>query len=279
MEEKRKCPNCGVEMRQVKTKSHYDIPIILDQCEVCGGVWVEEQELYKIDYDAAPQTQELEDEICHNINKEVVIKKDLCCPTDNVSLVQPQRFSFPNDSGVEVEMCPICHSVWFNHDELTKFQKYRDKITHQKEEEKNKEDTETVKEVKKRLEAENSKTPEMIKQAGEFLSTQIRGTRVFTVSGSLVNVAREAITDVQMQQKEKNQREKEDLDNSNVLTENIIPTIKGLNNLPIDEQSNILKKIGRERKKERREKSEKDIILFLVLFTFYILLLKTLGKF
>lgn len=41
------CPNDGAEMYQVKITGHYSQPIILYQCERCGGIWFGQFELFR----------------------------------------------------------------------------------------------------------------------------------------------------------------------------------------------------------------------------------------
>ena len=162
-------------MRHVTTKSHYDIPILLDQCEVCGGIWVDAHELYKVSYKEIDQLKELDSEIQNDIKKDVPIKKNLKCPTDGTLLVQPSKSLFPTDSGIVVEMCPTCRSVWFNYGELTSHQLHRANFNRQSKEAPTEKEAGAINTARKLLGAERSKTTANIRRFGKFLSTPVKG--------------------------------------------------------------------------------------------------------
>ncbi len=266
MKIKRKCPNCDVVMRHVTTKSHYSTPILLDQCEVCGGIWVDAHELYKVSYKEIDQLKELDNEIRNDIKKDVPIKKDLKCPTDGTLLVQPKKSLFPTDSGIVVEMCPTCQSVWFNYGELTSHQLHRADFNRQSKEPPTEKETGAMKTARSLLEAERSKTPANIKRFGKFFSTPIRqgpigGTR------DLLPMAILAIRDAVQQQTGPSSF------NSNELPKSIIPsTQKYLSK--IDPESSYdfsaIHELNMHNKKRKRRKKVKFIYIVFLLLIFSI---------
>ena len=54
------CPNDKIEMHKVTVMSHYDLPVDLDQCPSCGGIWFDRAELYTAKYGEAAKIETLE---------------------------------------------------------------------------------------------------------------------------------------------------------------------------------------------------------------------------
>ncbi|MCK5591664.1 MAG: zf-TFIIB domain-containing protein, partial [Candidatus Pacebacteria bacterium] len=207
-------------MRHVTTKSHYSTPILLDQCEVCGGIWVDAHELYKVSYKEIDQLKELDNEIHNDIKKDVPIKKDLKCPTDGTLLIQPPKTLFPTDSGLVVEMCPTCRSVWFNYGELTKHQLHRADFNRQSKEAPTEKESEAINTARRLLAAERSKTTANIKGFGKFLSTPVKGGAIGSTQ-SLLPIAMLAIREaIQKQEPESSSYD------SNKLPESITPAMQ-----------------------------------------------------
>jgi len=113
------CPNCNVEMSKVKTRSHYDIPVILDQCPKCGGLWFEKDELFRTKYGEAKKIEPINTK---KLKEDVLLKKTaLFCPSDGEKLKIFQDPNFPKD--LQIESCLKCGNFWFNKGEFRKFQK------------------------------------------------------------------------------------------------------------------------------------------------------------
>lgn len=118
------CPFCQKNMKEVKTSAHYGIPIAIDQCESCGGLWFDESELYRTQIGAA---REIEKEIdVEKLRKFTDFKSDdFFCPRDGEKLKLFKDWSFPQS--IKVEICPKCSGFWFNHGEFSQFQDLRQK--------------------------------------------------------------------------------------------------------------------------------------------------------
>ena len=116
------CPECKVKMQEVKTSSHYGIPIVLDQCQKCGGTWFDKGELYRTKHGVAQKIDKL-----LNIKKlsefSVFEKKNLICPNDSSKLKLIKDRYFPQH--IQIETCQKCGGFWFNHGEFAKFQNSR----------------------------------------------------------------------------------------------------------------------------------------------------------
>ena len=75
------CPNENIEMHQVRIESHYGQPIILEQCNKCGGIWFDESELFRAKQGEAEEIELLDSEILRNPSK--IEKSVLICPRDH----------------------------------------------------------------------------------------------------------------------------------------------------------------------------------------------------
>ncbi len=146
-----KCPECGTKTEQVKTSSHYGVPIVIDQCRECGGIWFDKSELYRTKMGAAQKLKKLA-----NIEKlkkcTSSSNKKLKCPRDGSEMqTYKDQYPFP---GIEVETCPECNGFWFN---CSEFVQYQDKRV-----EKRKQDKQAQLEIKNRKEAEEKYSRAMI---------------------------------------------------------------------------------------------------------------------
>lgn len=116
------CPECDKKMIEVKTSSHYGIPIVIDQCQDCGGLWFDDTELYRTKHGVA-----------HEIEKRINIPKlrqftyssneILKCPCGQENLVNLNDKYFPQ--GIQIKSCKKCGGFWFNHGQFTEFQTKR----------------------------------------------------------------------------------------------------------------------------------------------------------
>lgn len=121
-----KCPNCKIEMQEIKSKSHYDAPVILDQCPQCGGLWFDAFEVFTIKHGEASN---IESEInTEMINSEklreykVFESEELLCPRDGAKLELFRDLNFPKE--IQVESCHQCGGFWLNRGEFGQYQDY-----------------------------------------------------------------------------------------------------------------------------------------------------------
>ncbi|RLC36926.1 hypothetical protein DRH27_04475, partial [Candidatus Falkowbacteria bacterium] len=170
-----KCPNDGEPMKIVKTESHYGTTVELDQCEECGGLWLDNTELYRIKHGVGQRIDKLNQE---KLKESSPIKKDLYCPRDNSKLIVFKDHNFPKE--IQVERCPECGGFFFNRGELVSFQTWRKMhIAKSKPEPKliSKKDKDIEKQIKKLLAMGSSiDSWNTIGQVGKFLSTPVNSS-------------------------------------------------------------------------------------------------------
>ncbi len=114
-----KCPRCKIIMDVIRTKSHYGQSILLDQCGECGGIWVDENELFQI---YRGEAKILESRPLPKIKSKNFSNKELFCPRHHVKMMRFQDPNFP--SSVEAYKCPVCRNFWFERGNLTAWQEY-----------------------------------------------------------------------------------------------------------------------------------------------------------
>ena len=162
------CPNDDIEMHQVKIESHYGQPIILEQCQRCGGIWFDESELFSVKQGAAKDIELLDSEVLNSPSE--IKKATLNCPRDQTVLFQFKDRYFPQ--GIILERCLNCGGIWLNRGDFTKFQKARQKLQRPIEEKQPAKKTDS--EIEKILASyEVESTNKTLANLGRFLSTPI----------------------------------------------------------------------------------------------------------
>jgi Zn-finger nucleic acid-binding protein len=118
------CPNDRTEMHEVKIVSHYGRPIIVDQCEGCGGIWFDESELFRAKQGEAEKIDVLNTEILRAPS--TIENSSLICPRDQTAMNRFTDKYFPQD--IVLVRCPSCHGFWLNRGTFTKYQQFRQKL-------------------------------------------------------------------------------------------------------------------------------------------------------
>jgi len=154
-------------MAEVKTESHYGVPILLNQCKKCGGIWFDRSELYRTENN--PEGLEYVDrKQLQNLTPAVA---ELDCPRDHRRLVPFHDQNFPSE--IRVEYCDQCSGFWFNRDEFAEFQKIRENRFHVDEKREN-DDSALAKKVDDFLASHSdAKKWESIGVFGKFLSAPV----------------------------------------------------------------------------------------------------------
>jgi Zn-finger nucleic acid-binding protein len=124
-----KCPNCQVEMNQVKaaglTKGYF---VQIDQCPKCGGIWCDRYEMTQISADDAFKIDSLDHQLLKKPFKAMM--GELSCPKDNLSLIAFNDQNLPQ--GLQIMRCRKCEGMWLNHGILSRFkqntQKKKDEL-------------------------------------------------------------------------------------------------------------------------------------------------------
>jgi len=166
-----KCPNDGCEMHQVQSTANYGLPLFLDQCDTCGGIWFDESELYRAKQGEAEKIDLLDTYIL-SASTPVESKAHLC-PRDGAQLC---RFTDPNfPAGIFVERCPSCNGFWLNRGEFTKFQHARQAMLTPKE------PTEADKKLQEQIQSiladqKNGDSESVLNKLNKFLSQPVDGS-------------------------------------------------------------------------------------------------------
>jgi Zn-finger nucleic acid-binding protein len=155
-------------MHQVKITSHYGQPIILEQCEKCGGIWFDESELYRAKEGEAEKIESLDSESLRNPTK--IESSTLICPRDQAVLFQFTDKYFPRD--IILERCPLCNGVWLNRGIFTKYQRFRQELKRPKE--RSSEDKKLEESVSQLIASyQSGRTTDTLGNLGRFLSTPL----------------------------------------------------------------------------------------------------------
>ena len=168
------CPNDGTEMHHVKIVAHYGQPIIVDQCQRCGGIWFDEAELFRAKQGEADRIEMLDADIIRAPT--MIEESELLCPRDRAVMLQFVDRYFPQD--IILVQCPSCRGIWLNRGGFMKYQKFRQGLL-QRSQQKSTADKRRT-EIKKLVQSyESGRTTGTLRKLGEFLSTPIdRGALV-----------------------------------------------------------------------------------------------------
>jgi len=113
----RDCPNCGNPMHKVQTATHYGLPIVLDQCHQCGGLWFDSTEFIEVKRGEAATIENIDRT---KLLQNVATRSTMYCPKDRTLLEVFKDPNFP--SSIQIERCTSCGGLWFNHGEYTAYQ-------------------------------------------------------------------------------------------------------------------------------------------------------------
>jgi Zn-finger nucleic acid-binding protein len=162
------CPNDHAEMHQVKIIANYGQPLFLDQCEVCGGIWFDESELYRAKQGEAGKIDSLDEAIL--ILNSAVENHDHNCPKDGAILSRFNDKNFP--ANLIVERCPVCDGFWLNRGIFKAYQLARQELLKPKEP--NPGDKKLQAEVEKILaDHRNQGSDDVLHRLGKFLITPV----------------------------------------------------------------------------------------------------------
>jgi Zn-finger nucleic acid-binding protein len=162
------CPNENTEMHQVEVHSHYGQPILLEQCDKCGGIWFDESELYRVKLGEAEKIEGFNSELLQTSSE--IKNSKLLCPRDRAELFQFKDKNFPQ--GIILVRCPVCNGFWLNKGEFAKYQKARRELMRPKEQ--SAEDKKLEENINQLLELHRSgKSNDTLKKLTQFLNTPI----------------------------------------------------------------------------------------------------------
>lgn len=111
------CPNCKIELKEVKIKSlNLGFFIKVDQCPKCGGIWFDQYELYQIPPEEAKKIDIIDENL---IAKPTKVNSEIYCPKDNSKLSILRDPIIPKD--IHIELCDKCGGIWLNRGELVHY--------------------------------------------------------------------------------------------------------------------------------------------------------------
>ena len=176
------CPNDGSEIHHVKIVAHYGQPIIVDQCQTCGGIWFDEAELFRAKQGEADRIEMLDADIARAPS--MIEKSRLLCPRDRAVMLQFVDRYFPQD--IILTQCRLCRGIWLNRGVFTKYQRFREGLL-QRGRQRSAADKRRA-EIKKLVQSyESGRTTGTLRKLAEFLSTPLdRGA--FTRLGAILRI-------------------------------------------------------------------------------------------
>jgi len=173
------CPNDKTEMHEVRVESHYGLPIVLDQCPTCGGMWFDKSELFMAKSGEATKV-DLADAVLLATPSTIRAAK-LFCPRDGADLIRFTDRFFPAD--IILVRCPFCGGMWLNRGEFVKFQKVREELKRSRET--RIQDNKLEADVKGLLETYRSENaPGALDNLGRFLNTPVDDVNPFALDAA-----------------------------------------------------------------------------------------------
>jgi len=157
-------------MHQVRIVTHYGQPIIVDQCEKCGGIWFDESELFLAKQGEAEKIEVLNTAILRTPT--MTDSSKLMCPKDQTAMHRFTDKYFPQD--IVLVRCPSCHGIWLNRGIFTKYQQFRQERMRPKE--KNLPDKTLEENINQLIASHQSgRSGGTLERLGKFLSTPMKG--------------------------------------------------------------------------------------------------------
>ena len=174
-------------MKVVSVQSHYGELIFINQCQNCGGVWFDSDELYRINPNEADKV-DMVDVNKIKAHKEIT-SEPLICPHDGQKLVVFHDINFPQN--LIVESCPTCDGFWFNQGEFKEFEEYREEKIKKLTQGEQVSNSKLEEQINKLLNLESSEnTYNTLGKIGKFLSSPVQrgslnfGDATLTTSGT-----------------------------------------------------------------------------------------------
>ena len=114
------CPQCAVEMNEVKAAATTGYLLALDQCPRCGGIWTDRWEVFPLTTAAVQQLDDVDTAALHasqaaNVSTSTAFDCPRCC-------AHMSKFADPMlPPDARIERCRNCEGMWFNRGELRRF--------------------------------------------------------------------------------------------------------------------------------------------------------------
>lgn len=162
------CPNDRTIMHQVRIVAHYGEPIVVDQCDDCGGVWFDESELSWARQGEADKIELLDPDALSVPS--LCDTSKLLCPRDQTTMRRFTDRHFPQD--LVLVRCLSCYGIWLNRGVFAKYQRFRQERMSASE--MRGQDKKLEERINQLVDAHQSgESSRTMKQLGEFLSTPV----------------------------------------------------------------------------------------------------------
>jgi Zn-finger nucleic acid-binding protein len=114
------CPQCGVDLQEVKAAATTGYLIVLDQCPRCGGIWSDRWEVFPLSSTAVERLDGVDTAALHALQAPTIAPPVVLeCPRCRAPLHEFKDPTLPPDA--RIERCPNCDGMWFNRGELRRF--------------------------------------------------------------------------------------------------------------------------------------------------------------
>jgi hypothetical protein len=110
------CPRCNLELTN-KIILDFKYFLNIDYCCSCGGIWLENSELTRLEKTVEPTFFEI-----RKIPEMQEQMQTLNCPSCEVSQVL-QKAHHLRDNHVIIDLCPVCKGVWLDTGEIEAIRK------------------------------------------------------------------------------------------------------------------------------------------------------------
>ncbi len=121
------CPNADGVLAPVVVHDQQGMPLALDQCRSCGGVWFDRYELFRLDEGEAGKLDSVDQTSFQLPRGE---HPEPLCPRCRIALTP---FHDPNIPGnIQLLSCGRCGGFWANHGESQAYACYRSQRGHKK---------------------------------------------------------------------------------------------------------------------------------------------------
>jgi Zn-finger nucleic acid-binding protein len=114
------CPNADGILHPVTLHTHLGTPILLDQCDGCGGVWFDKLELFQVDVTEAEKIDTLDKKALRSPGGS---KESPVCPRCAAPLKAFHDANIP--SNIQLLFCWQCEGFWANHGDLAGYTRFR----------------------------------------------------------------------------------------------------------------------------------------------------------
>ncbi|MBN1187263.1 MAG: zf-TFIIB domain-containing protein [Bacteroidales bacterium] len=111
-----KCPRCNIELTN-KTILDFKYFLNIDYCGNCGGIWLDNGELTRLEKTIEPTFYEIRKIPGNQEQMEIII-----CPScDNSKILQKRQHT--RDKHVIIDFCPFCKGIWLDTGEIEAIRK------------------------------------------------------------------------------------------------------------------------------------------------------------